>query len=42
MWPGNWFQALFNFQRIFCKKDSMAVSMLILTNFDNFAIAYLI
>ena len=22
MWPGNWFQALFNFQRTLCKKDS--------------------
>ena len=33
---------LFNFQRIPCKKDSVEVSMLISTNFDRFAIAYLI
>ena len=29
---------LFNFQRILCKKDSKEVSMLIWTNFTNFAI----
>ena len=40
MWPGNSFQALFNFPRILCKKDS-EVSMLIRTNFDSFAITYL-
>ena len=22
MWPGNWFQALFNFQIVLCKNDS--------------------
>ena len=41
MWPGNYFQALFNFQRILCKKDSVKVSMLIWTNFYRFAITYL-
>ena len=34
-------QALFNFQRILCKKDSAEVSMLIWLNFYRFAIAYL-
>ena len=34
--------ALFNFQRTLCRKDSVEVSMLILTNFDRFAITYLI
>ena len=33
---------LFNFQRILCKKDTLQVSMLISTNFDRLAIAYLI
>ena len=42
MKPGNQFQALFNFRRILCKKDSEEGSMLIWTNFDSFAIAYLI
>ena len=23
MWPGNWFQAVINFQRVLCKKDSV-------------------
>ena len=34
--------ALFNFQRIFCKRESEEASMLIRTNFDSFAITYLI
>ena len=42
MWPRNQFQALFNFQIIICKKESEEVCMLILTNFDSFATAYLI
>ena len=42
MWPRNQLQALFNLQRILCKKDSVEVSMLIWTNFDRFAITYLI
>ena len=33
---------LFNFQRILCKEESEEVSMLIRTNFDSFAITYLI
>ena len=41
MWPGDWFQALFNSQRILCKKESKEVSMLIWANFNSFAIAYL-
>ena len=32
----------FNFQGILCKKDSDEVGMLIRTNFDSFAINYLI
>ena len=32
--------ALFNFQRILYKKESVKVSMLILTNFNSFANAY--
>ena len=40
MWPGEKFQALFNFPRILCKKDSKEVSMLIWTDFENFAITY--
>ena len=32
----------FNFQRILCKKESEEVSILIWTNFDSFAIIYLI
>ena len=42
MWPKNQFQALFNFQRILCKKESEEVSVLIWTNFDSFATKYLI
>ena len=42
MWPGNKFQALFNFQRIICKKDYEEVCMMILTNFDSFVFTYLI
>ena len=41
MGPGNKFQTFFNFQRILCKKESEEVSVLILTNFDSFAITYL-
>ena len=41
MWPGNYLQVLFSFQRILCKKESEEVRMLILTNFDSFAITYL-
>ena len=33
--------ALFNFQRILCKKESEEVCMLIWTNFDSSAITYL-
>ena len=33
---------LFDFHIILCKKDSEEVSMLIWTNFDSFAITYLI
>ena len=32
----------FYFQRIFCKKESKKVCMLIWTNFDSFALTYLI
>ena len=42
MGPGNQFQALFNFQKILCKKDSKEGSMLIWTNFDSFVLTYLI
>ena len=42
MWPRNWFQALFNFQRILCKKESKEVCILIWTDFDSFAITYII
>ena len=38
IWQGNLLQALFNFQRIFCKKKSDEVCMLIWINFDSFAI----
>ena len=41
MWPGNYFQALFNFQGILCKKESEEVSVLIWTDFESFANAYL-
>ena len=34
----DWFQSLFNFQTILCKKESEEVSMLIWTNFNSFAI----
>ena len=37
MWPGDKFQALFNFPRILCKTDSKKVSMLIWTDFESFA-----
>ena len=30
------------FERILCKKDTVEVSIMIWTNFDNFAITYLI
>ena len=42
MWPENWCQALFNFQRILCKKESEEASVLIWKNFDSFANKYLI
>ena len=42
MWPAAEFQALFNFQKILFKKESEEASMLIWTNFDSFAITYLI
>ena len=32
----------FNFQRTLCKKESEEASMLIWTNFDSFAMTYLI
>ena len=38
MWPENKFQALFNFQKILCKKKSEEVCMLIWTNLNSFAI----
>ena len=40
----NWtlFQALFKFQRILYKKRSKEASILTWTNFDSFAITYLI
>ena len=42
MWPENSFQALFNFQRILHKKDSVEEGMLTWANFASFAIMYLI
>ena len=42
MWPENWFQPLFNFQRILCQKESEEVSVLTWTNVDRFANRYLI
>ena len=42
MWPGIYFQALFNSQRILCEKEFEEVCTLILTNFDYFTIKYLI
>ena len=41
MWPGNWFQAFFNFQRMLSEKESEEIYKLIWTNFDSFAITYL-
>ena len=35
-------EALFNFHRILCEKDSVEVSMLIWINFDRFAVTYVI
>ena len=40
MWPGDKFQAFFNFPRILCKKDSKEVSMLIWTDLESFATTY--
>ena len=42
MSPRNYFQGLFNFQRIICEKESEELYMLVLTNFDSFAITYTI
>ena len=42
MWAGNQFQALFIVQRILCKKEPEEANMRIQTNFDSFAITYLI
>ena len=42
MWPRNQFQAPFNFQRMLRKKEPEEVGILIWTNFDGFAITYLI
>ena len=41
MWPGNKYQTLFNFQRIFCEKESEEVCVLFWTNFDSFGVTYL-
>ena len=41
-WKLIWFQAFYNFQKILCKKESEEVFMLNLTNFDTFAVTYLI
>ena len=41
MWPGNSFQALFNFQRILCKKGFQGGQHAVWTNFDSFAITCL-
>ena len=38
MWPGYWFHALFNFQRILCKKESKEARVQIWTNFDSLAL----
>ena len=38
---GEWFQTLFNFQRILRKKEYEKVCVLIWTNFDSFANTYL-
>ena len=42
MSPGNYFQALFNFQRILCNKDPEELSLVIWTNYNSFAVTYLI
>ena len=42
MCPEHYFQALFNFQRILCKKESEEATMLIWTNFDSYVIEYVI
>ena len=42
MWPGNQFQTFFNFQKIFCKKESDQACVPIWTNFESFADTYLI
>ena len=39
LWPENEFQALLNFQKMLCKKGSEKLRILILTNFDSFAIS---
>ena len=36
MWPGNYFQAILNFQRVLSKMESEGVYMLVWTNFDSF------
>ena len=41
MRPENYFQALFNFQRILCKKESEEICVLICTNLDSLANSYL-
>ena len=41
MWPENQFQVIFKFQRILSKKESEEVGVLIWTDFDSFAHAYL-
>ena len=41
MWPGNYFQALLNFQRILCKMESEEACVLVWTNFDRFTNTYL-
>ena len=40
MWPGNYFNTLFQFQGMLCKKESEEVCVLIWTNFDSFAKIY--
>ena len=41
MWPGNYFQALLNFQGILHKMESEEVYLLIWTNVDSFTNTYL-
>ena len=41
MRPENYFQALFNFQRILCKKESEEICVLISTNLDSLVNSYL-